>query len=59
MSKCEDCGKPNASYIYSEGGYVCDDCVGSHFSCPDCGTVFPGSSYDAGNGYCSQCSSEH
>lgn len=59
MSKCIDCGHPNAIYEYSEGGYVCDDCVGNHFICPDCGKVFPDSSYDAGNGFCEKCASDH
>jgi transcription initiation factor TFIIIB Brf1 subunit/transcription initiation factor TFIIB len=59
MSKCRDCGKANASYAYSEGGYLCGNCVGDHFSCPDCGQTFPDQSYDAGNGYCSDCAPNH
>lgn len=58
MAICVDCGKKGAEYQYSEGGYICENCVGSHFTCPDCGVVFPDESYDY-SGFCQDCNSEH
>lgn len=60
--KCISCGKPNAGYEHSSGGFVCDDCVGGYFSCPDCGILYNNDDYengDQGNGFCANCASEH
>lgn len=58
MSKCINCNKNEGSYEYSEGGYVCDECVKEYFVCPRCGKAFPKESGDAGNGFCEECSKE-
>ncbi|WP_161782725.1 hypothetical protein [Clostridium drakei] len=54
MAECVLCVKEGVEYQYSEGGYVCDNCVGSCFTCPDCGLTFPLETDDAGNGFCSK-----
>lgn len=62
MAKCIKCGKSGAEYEHKTGGYVCDDCLGSHFTCPDCGRVFDSDDYesgDAGNGFCADCAPNH
>lgn len=62
MAKCIRCGKSGAEYEHYNGGYVCEDCVGSFFTCPDCGRVFDADDFengDAGNGFCSDCAPNH
>lgn len=59
MAKCVLCKKNEGLYKYSEGGEVCDSCIGKCFTCPDCGTAFPPESGDAGNGFCKDCDSNH
>lgn len=62
MAKCIDCGKPGANYIYVDEdeneSFICENCVGHHFTCPECGKVYPDSTYDY-NGYCQECDSNH
>lgn len=55
--KCKSCGE-SATYAHFDGGWICDDCVGSYFTCPQCGRVFDRDDYqnaDAGNGFCAEC----
>ncbi|KDR95916.1 hypothetical protein SAMN02745945_01810 [Peptoclostridium litorale DSM 5388] len=59
MAKCVLCSNKNASYEYSEGGYVCEHCMGSNFTCPDCGRVFPRETGDSGTGFCAECAHNH
>lgn len=62
MEKCICCGSSNGEYQHYDGGYVCEDCVGSFFTCPDCGIVFDTDDFehgDAGNGFCARCAADH
>lgn len=62
MAKCISCGKNNAEYPHHDGGFVCNECIGSYFTCPDCGELFDKDDYDngdAGNGFCANCAPEH
>ena len=62
MAKCICCEMSGAQYEHFDGGYVCDNCVGSYFTCPDCGRVFDRDDYvhgDAGNGFCAECAADH
>lgn len=62
MSKCIKCREKEELYPHYNGGYVCDDCVGTCFTCPDCGTLYDWEDRehgDAGNGFCIKCAPEH
>lgn len=59
MSKCIRCGNNKGGYEFSEGGYVCEECIGFYFTCPDCGTIYPRDTGDAGNGFCEDCAVKH
>ena len=56
--KCINCGGKDAKYQHSDGGMICDKCVGHYFTCPKCGVLFNNDDYekgDAGNGFCVSC----
>jgi hypothetical protein len=58
MKKCKSCGKQGAEYPHYDGGFVCNDCIGSYFTCPACGTLFDFEDRvngDQGNGFCREC----
>ena len=62
MAKCIKCGNEGARYEHFKGGFVCDSCIGTYFTCPDCGRVFDNDDRvngDAGNGFCADCASDH
>ena len=40
MAKCINCGKGKGEYPHYSGGFVCNDCLSSYFTCPDCGRLF-------------------
>ena len=49
MARCINCGNTGAEYQHYDGGYVCESCVGSYFTCPDCGRVFDQDDYENGD----------
>lgn len=61
MAKCINCNEKNASYQHSSGGFVCENCIGSYFTCPDCGILYDRNDVDGdqGNGFCRNCSEDH
>ncbi len=62
MAKCINCGKGKGEYPHYSGGFVCNDCLSSYFTCPDCGRLFDRDDFvngDAGNGFCKDCAPNH
>ena len=60
--KCISCGKSGAQYEHVGGGYICEKCIASYFTCPDCGRIFDSDDYmrgDTGSGFCAECAPDH
>lgn len=60
---CKRCNKEGTHFHqHFDGGYVCDDCIGSYFTCPSCGMLFDNDDLEHANfsdGKCISCAEKN